>query len=119
MTTYTLQEWAVQPFPNTFTNVAMTIGFPSPELAVAGADGLLCYDRNAAASLYATVQQGKLDNGTQVQNGAFQIGGPQTFDHQWSQIIPGSFGKSGALLLFYDATRGVANSSELPERTDH
>jgi hypothetical protein len=86
----------------------MTIGFPSPELAVAGAPGLLCYDRSTgAASLFATVQQGTLDNGTHVQNGAFQVGGVQPFGHTWSQIIPGVFGKSGALLLFYDATTGT------------
>jgi hypothetical protein len=69
---------------------------------------MLCYNRNAAAgAIFASVKNGTLDNRTPVVNGPVQFGGSLVFDRRWNQIIVGPFGKSGAQLLFYDATTGV------------
>ena len=94
-------------FPGTWTNV---IGgnFADPQVAMQGANDLLCYDRNAGlGAIYATVKSGRLDDRTPVENGPARVGGNLTFDLRWNQIVTGSFGPSGAQLLFYDATTGV------------
>lgn len=107
MVTYTLTEWASRPFSRIWTNVVGG-NFADPQLASRGATDLLAYDRNAGSgAIFATVKTGQLDNGTPVQNGPVQVGGALSFDHRWNQIVVGPFGKSGAQLLFYDATTGV------------
>ncbi|MGH9581965.1 MAG: hypothetical protein ACRD4O_03390 [Bryobacteraceae bacterium] len=107
MITYTLTEWATRPFSRTWTNI-VDGDFADPQLASQGAYDLLCYDRNAGSgAIFATVSNGNLNNGAPVQNGPVQVGGALTFDHRWSQIVAGPFGKSGAQLLFYDASTGT------------
>jgi hypothetical protein len=107
MITYTLTDWVTRPFSRTWTNI-VDGDFANPQLASEAAYDLLCYDRNAGTgAIFATVKAGTLDNGTPVQNGPVQVGGALTFDRRWNQIVTGPFGKSGAQLLFYDASTGT------------
>lgn len=107
MTKYKLNEWVTRPFSRHWTNIVGG-NFADPQLASEGANDLLCYDRDAGSgAIFATVKSGYLDDGAPVGNGPVQVGGALTFDRRWNQIIAGPFGKSGAQLLFYDATAGL------------
>jgi hypothetical protein len=105
--TYALTEWVTRPFSKALTNVVRG-NFADPQFSTRGADDLLCYDRQAGvAEIFATVQHGALDNGKPVSDGPVLAGGPKTFDRRWNKIVVGPFGKSGAQLLFYDASSGT------------
>ena len=92
--------------PHLFNLVAGN--FADPQQASQGATDLLCFDTNTnAGAIFATVREGKLDDGTVVQNGPRQVGGTIIADHRWTHVVHGPFGKSGAQVLFYDAHAGI------------
>jgi hypothetical protein len=82
-------------------------------------------------SFFATVREGKLDNGTPVVDGPRKIGINHTFNNRWTQIvyapvtklIPQPFPKPPKkeffqLFFFYDASTGVAQVDRLDGRGD-
>ena len=99
-----LYEWVTRPFPQTFTHIVAG-DFVNPQFTSQGAWDLFCYDRAAGIGrFYATVKNGKLDNGVNVIDGPLEFGPIHTFDQRWSLI-----GHIGARqLLFYDASSRVA-----------
>ena len=105
MSTLELTVWVTQQFPPTWTHI---IGgdFVNPQVATENAADLFCYDQNAGiGSFFATVKNGRLDDGTLVVDGAHQIGPNHTFSNRWTHVISGP--SPAARLLFYDASSGV------------
>lgn len=107
MSKFELTEWVTQQFPKTWTHVIKG-SFADPQSGTQGATDLFCYDRNAGiGAFFATVKNGRLDDGTLVPDGPHQVGGNHTFGRRWTHIVNGPFANA-AKLLFYDAATGVA-----------
>ena len=105
-----LQVWVSRTFPKSWTHV-IAGSFADPQRESQGATDLFCYDRNAGiGAFFATVKNGRLTDGTLVQDGPYQVGGNHTFDRRWTHIVNGSFTPpypGGVQFLFYDAASGV------------
>ncbi|MGB9180125.1 MAG: hypothetical protein WCB68_12835 [Pyrinomonadaceae bacterium] len=110
MSKFELGVWVSRQFPKTWTHVIKG-SFADPQFDTRAATDLFCYDRNAGiGAFFATVKNGKLDDGTLVQDGPHQVGANHTFSRRWTHIVNGPFAPpfpGGVQLLFYDATSGV------------
>src|ERR1700744_825621 len=107
MTTYQVNTWATNPFPETFS-ILVPGNFVDPQRDSKGATDLLGFDTGTnTGAIFASVHAGQLDDGTPVTNGAYRVGDPIIANHQWTHIIPGPFGNSGAQVLFYAADEGL------------
>jgi hypothetical protein len=126
MAIFALDVWVTREFPRGFTHV-LKGDFVNPQSATQGATDLFCYDRGTGVgSFFATVRQGKLDNGTPVVDGPRKIGINHTFGNRWTHIvyvpvtklIPQPFPRPPKkefvpLFFFYDASTGVAQVDRL------
>ncbi len=64
MSKFELDVWVTQQFPTTWTHV-ISGSFADPQFDTRGATDLLCYDRNSGiGAFFATVKNGRLDDGT-------------------------------------------------------
>lgn len=107
MTAYQLQEWATRPFPRTYSKI-VGANLVDPQQASQGAVDLLGFDTDAnLGRIYASVREGRLDDGTIVQGGPHQIGDPIIGDSDWTHIVGGPLGRGRAKVLFYSASEGV------------
>lgn len=118
MSKFELDVWVTRPFLKTWTHV-INGAFADPQFATQGATDLFCYDRNAGiGAFFATVKNGRLDDGTLVQDGPRQVGPNHTFSRRWTHVVYFSFPKvlqpfplppkpGGTFFLFYDAASGV------------
>jgi hypothetical protein len=110
MARFEIDAWVTRPFPKTWTHVIKG-SFADPQLDTRGATDLFCYDRNAGiGAFFATVRNGRLDDGTPVQDGPRQVGPNHTFGQRWTHVVNGPFSPpfpGGVQLLFYDAASGV------------
>lgn len=99
-----LHQWVTREFPRTWTHIVHG-SFTDPQLESQNSSDLFCYDRAAGVGkFFATVKQGRLDNGIPVQDGPHEIGGPHALGQRWTHVA-----RVGPLqLLFYDASAGVA-----------
>lgn len=114
MAKFQLNVWVSRQFPETWTHVIKG-SFVDPQLATRGATDLFCYDRNAGiGAFFATVQNGRLDDGTLVVDGPRQIGINHTFDNLWTHIVH----LPPNLFFFYDATSGVGQFDQIDGRGD-
>lgn len=119
MSKFELDVWVTRPFLKTWTHVIKG-SFVDPQSATQGATDLFCYDRNARiGAFFATVKNGRLDDGTLVQDGPRQVGANHTFSRRWTHIVhfplpnilqpfPKPPKPGGTMLLFFDAASGVA-----------
>ena len=126
MSIFALDVWVTREFPKGFTHV-LKGDFVNPQFATQGATDLFCYDRNTGVgSFFATVRNGKLDNGTLVVDGPRKIGINHTFNNRWTHIVYVPFTKVTIqpfpkppkkeffqLFFFYDASTGVAQVDRL------
>ncbi len=104
MPTISLYHWVTRGFPRTWTHM-LKGGFADPQTASQNATDLFCYDRNAGiGKFFATVKNGRLDNGVLVQDGPYEVGGAHTFSRRWTDIA----NVTPFQLLFYDASAGIA-----------
>ena len=110
MSKFELNVWVTREFPRTWTHVIKG-SFANPQVDTQNMTDLFCYDRNnGIGAFFATVKNGRLDDGTLVVDGPHKIGGNQTFSRRWTHIINGPFAPpfpGGVQLLFYDAASGV------------
>ena len=112
MSKFKLNVWVSREFPRTWTHVVKG-SLVDPQQSTQGATDLFCYDRDAGiGAFFATVKNGRLDNGTLVVDGPRQIGINHTFNHRWTHIvhIPPD------LFLFYDANSGVSEVHQIDGR---
>lgn len=113
MSKFQLNTWVTREFPKTWSHVIKG-SFVDPQSSSQGATDLLCYDQNSGiGAFFATVKNGRLNDGTLVIDGPHQVGANFTFSRRWTHIVYGFFPRQ---LLFYDATSGVGEFYEIDER---
>src|SRR5215216_1546820 len=105
MSKFELDVWVTRQFPKTWTHVIKG-SFADPQLDTQGATDLFCYDQTLRiGAFFATVRNGRLDDGTPVQDGPRQVGPNHSFTRRWTHIVNVAAGE--IKLLFYDAASGV------------
>jgi hypothetical protein len=115
MSEFELNVWVSTRFPSGWTHIIKG-SFADPQSATQAATDLFCYDRNTGiGAFFATVKNGRLDDGTPVLDGPRRVGGDHTFSRRWTHItaVPQA---SPRLLLFYDATSGMSEVHETDGR---
>ncbi len=121
MSQFELDVWVTREFPRTFTHVIKG-SFADPQLDTHAATDLFCYDRNAGiGAFFATVKNGRLDDGTLVVDGPQKVGPNHTLGRRWTHIVyipVTSRFPRGTLLLFYDAASGVGEFHGIDGRGD-
>jgi hypothetical protein len=127
MSKFELGVWVTQDFARGWTHVIRG-SFADPQFDTRAATDVFCYDQNSGVGpFFATVKNGKLDNGTPVPDGLHKVGGNHTFNNRWTHIVyiplfinidlPAPFPDYKKdvpdLLLFYDAKSGVGEFYQL------
>jgi hypothetical protein len=115
MSEFDLDVWVSKEFPSGWTHIIKG-DFVNPQAATQAATDLFCYDQNTGiGAFFATVKNGRLDDGTPVPDGPHKIGGNHTFSRLWTHIthVP----QAGArYILFYDAISGIGEVHETDGR---
>ena len=115
MPQFQLNVWVTRDFPRGFTHV-IAGSFADPQSSTQAATDLFCYDRNTGVgAFFATVKNGRLDDGTPVPDGPHKVGGNHTFGRRWTHIV--YVPQAGTrMLLFYDAASGIGEFHETDGR---
>jgi hypothetical protein len=131
MSRFKIGVWVTREFPKGFTNIIKG-DFVNPQSATQGATDLFCYDRNTGVgSFFATVRNGRLDDGTPVPDGPRKVGGNHTYNHRWTHVVyvpfvkitpqPGPFPRPPKkeffpLFFYYDTKSGAGQVDQLDLR---
>lgn len=85
MSQFQLNIWVTRDFPRGFTHV-IAGSFADPQSSTQAATDLFCYDRNTGVgAFFATVKNGRLDDGTPVPDGPHKVGGES---YLWQAMDP-------------------------------
>lgn len=129
MSNLKLDVWVARDFPRTWSHVVKG-SFADPQRATQGATDLFCYDKDAGlGAFFATVRNGRLDNGSLAVDGPRQVGPSHAFSSPWTHVVhvpvstskvrpfplPPILGVTN-LVVFYDAISGVGEIHQTDSR---